>query len=358
MEQSQNMSLIEAIPCIACPDNRRFIGEHWDDFTLINMNGRMYDPMIGRFLSPDPYVQSPDYSQNFNRYSYALNNPLKFTDPSGEWIHFVIGAVIGGVFNWAMNGAQFNAAGIGHFAVGALAGALGAGIGSGVSAALAGSSAAGGGFAAGFLGTATIYSSGFVGGAIAGGAAGITSGFTTGFGNSLVAKENIGEMFENGGKGALIGGISGIVYGGLSGVLDATNAGEDWLTGSPYKAKAYTDGEGNVYSLEKGNQMAKSKVKDVGKVLNITDEPYTEVLTPPKGWKFPETGGGVFPDDALPHAPRNTPKTSTWEFPFGTPNGGRLLSTIERPVRSQFQGKTQIFYKNDREFSPLFFFLN
>jgi hypothetical protein len=48
------------------------------------MNGRVYDPMIGRFLSPDPYVQAPDYSQNFNRYSYALNNPLKFTDPSGE----------------------------------------------------------------------------------------------------------------------------------------------------------------------------------------------------------------------------------------------------------------------------------
>jgi hypothetical protein len=47
------------------------------------MNGRVYDPMIGRFLSPDPYVQAPESSQNFNRYSYALNNPLKYTDPSG-----------------------------------------------------------------------------------------------------------------------------------------------------------------------------------------------------------------------------------------------------------------------------------
>lgn len=48
------------------------------------MNGRMYDPKLGRFLSPDPYVQSPTNPQNFNRYSYCLNNPLKYTDPSGE----------------------------------------------------------------------------------------------------------------------------------------------------------------------------------------------------------------------------------------------------------------------------------
>ena len=39
---------------------------------------------LGRFLSPDPYVQAPDFSQNFNRYSYCLNNPLKYTDPDGE----------------------------------------------------------------------------------------------------------------------------------------------------------------------------------------------------------------------------------------------------------------------------------
>jgi hypothetical protein len=43
----------------------------------------MYDPVLGRFLSPDPFVQAPDFSQNFNRYSYCLNNPLKYTDPSG-----------------------------------------------------------------------------------------------------------------------------------------------------------------------------------------------------------------------------------------------------------------------------------
>jgi hypothetical protein len=47
------------------------------------MNGRVYDPYIGRFLSPDPLVQQPGNLQNYNRYSYVLNNPLKYTDPSG-----------------------------------------------------------------------------------------------------------------------------------------------------------------------------------------------------------------------------------------------------------------------------------
>ena len=59
--------------------------EHLPMFGLINMNARLYDPALGRFLSPDPYVQSPEMTQNFNRYSYALNNPLKYTDPNGEF---------------------------------------------------------------------------------------------------------------------------------------------------------------------------------------------------------------------------------------------------------------------------------
>jgi len=57
--------------------------EHLDNFKLINMGGRMYDPVIGRFLNPDIIVQFPENSQSYNRYSYCLNNPLKFTDPSG-----------------------------------------------------------------------------------------------------------------------------------------------------------------------------------------------------------------------------------------------------------------------------------
>jgi len=54
---------------------------------LIHMNGRVYDPELGRFLSADPFVQYKQNLQSFNRYSYVLNNPLSFTDPSGYFIH-------------------------------------------------------------------------------------------------------------------------------------------------------------------------------------------------------------------------------------------------------------------------------
>jgi RHS repeat-associated protein len=53
-------------------------------FDLIDMNGRMYDPVTGRMLRPDNYIQDPLNTQNYNRYSYCLNNPLKYTDPSGD----------------------------------------------------------------------------------------------------------------------------------------------------------------------------------------------------------------------------------------------------------------------------------
>ena len=61
--------------------------EHLDLFDLVNMDGRMYDPVIGRFLSPDPFIQAPDFTQSLNRYSYCINNPLSLTDPSGySWL--------------------------------------------------------------------------------------------------------------------------------------------------------------------------------------------------------------------------------------------------------------------------------
>ena len=79
--------------------HRGFTGhEHYDRFSIINMNARLYDPVIARFFSPDPQVQNPTSTQGFNRYSYCNNNPVMNTDPDGEsfiidsWIHgFVIG---------------------------------------------------------------------------------------------------------------------------------------------------------------------------------------------------------------------------------------------------------------------------
>jgi RHS repeat-associated protein len=57
--------------------------ETLDATQVIHMNGRIYDPFIGRFLQADPFVPAPTDSQSHNRYSYVRNNPLSATDPSG-----------------------------------------------------------------------------------------------------------------------------------------------------------------------------------------------------------------------------------------------------------------------------------
>lgn len=64
--------------------NRGFTNhEHLDGLDLIHMNGRVYDPNIGRFITADPNVPDPSDIQSYNRFSYVRNNPLAFVDPSG-----------------------------------------------------------------------------------------------------------------------------------------------------------------------------------------------------------------------------------------------------------------------------------
>ena len=73
---------------------RGFTGhEMLDTVGLIHMNGRVYDPRLGRFTSADPIVQFPHYSQSFNHYSYVLNNPLSLTDPSGHFLPLIAGVI-------------------------------------------------------------------------------------------------------------------------------------------------------------------------------------------------------------------------------------------------------------------------
>jgi RHS repeat-associated protein len=87
--------------------NRGFTGhEFLPEFNLYNMNGRLYDPVVGRFLNPDNLIQDPANTQSYNRYSYCLNNPLKYTDPDGQVpLIPLIGSwvgnyVIGGLDRW------------------------------------------------------------------------------------------------------------------------------------------------------------------------------------------------------------------------------------------------------------------
>ena len=208
--------------------DRGFTGhEHLQTVGLIHMNGRLYDPALHRFLQPDNYVQDPFNTQNFNRYGYCLNNPLVYVDENGEFFHLIIGAVVGGILNWAFNGARLDAKGLGYFAVGAVAGAVGAGIGSGVSASLAG-----GTFAGGFMSTSVAVSSSFINGAAIGAASGLGAGFVGGFGNGLVGGQNIGQAFGSGITNGLIGMGMGGVIGGLSGGIDAVIDGRRFWDGA------------------------------------------------------------------------------------------------------------------------------
>ena len=69
---------------ITAAEIRGYTGhEHLDDVGLIHMNGRVYDPSLGRMLSPDPVTQSPENAQNYKRYAYVMNSPMRFVDPSG-----------------------------------------------------------------------------------------------------------------------------------------------------------------------------------------------------------------------------------------------------------------------------------
>lgn len=82
--------------------------EYLPEFELIDMKARLYDPVVGQFLSPDNYVQAPEYSQNFNRYAYCLNNPMKYTDPSGDFFFSALPGV-GAIINAACWGAVWGA---------------------------------------------------------------------------------------------------------------------------------------------------------------------------------------------------------------------------------------------------------
>ena len=58
--------------------------EYFPEVGIIHMNGRLYDPLLRRFLNADENIQDPFNTQNYNKYGYVLNNPLLFNDPGGE----------------------------------------------------------------------------------------------------------------------------------------------------------------------------------------------------------------------------------------------------------------------------------
>jgi len=196
--------------------------EMLDEFTLINMNARLYDPVVGMMLSCDNYVQDPSNAQNYNRYSYCYNNPLKYTDPTGNFAVFddVVAMTIGAGFGaWqgyrigAAKGAEgWNMAA--YIAGGALIGAAAG------EAALYTGGAAAGLFATG--------ANAILVGATVGAVGGATAGFINGAGMAYMGGANVTDGLLAGGKGAILGAATGALMGGAMGAFSTTSAGKSF----------------------------------------------------------------------------------------------------------------------------------
>lgn len=196
--------------------------EYLPDFEIYNAGARLYDPVLGRFLSPDPFVVDPLSTLALNRYLYCLNNPLRHSDPNGEFVlttALIIGAAIGvgvglwqgyeigrnhGAEGWTMAGYM-----IGGGLIGGLSGAAGSYIGASVGA--------------------SIAVGGFLGGMATGAAGGLVSGNITGFGLSLLNGESLGDALLQGVFYGFAGAVSGALLGGsIQGIEAVCNGGNFW----------------------------------------------------------------------------------------------------------------------------------
>ena len=232
------------------------------------MNGRIYDPTLGRFLQADPHIQAPKNSQNYNRYSYVLNNPLSYTDPSGyffsklwkkikPFVSVIVGAALvyatGGTASW------FVSSWYGSATLGAIAGASGAAANGGniIKGALVGAFSA-----AAFYGVGQAFDPGTFGNVIGNGAVGgILSDLQGGnFGHGFFAagfaaalKPTIYEKFgyspQNAGArvvtAAVIGGTASVISGGKFANGASSAAFSQLLNGESYAKESYN----NIESL-------------------------------------------------------------------------------------------------------------
>ncbi len=158
--------------------------------------------MVGRFLSPDENIQMPDFTQNFNRYSYCLNNPFKLTDPTGEffWIPVIIGAVIGGYSGYKI-GEAHGAKGwsmLGYITGGAVIGGIAGKIGASVF-----TSELAAGSAAGYSGLSASFNAGML--------TGMASGALSSGGFTALEGGNFMDIIGSITRGAVVGGFSGAV---------------------------------------------------------------------------------------------------------------------------------------------------
>jgi len=295
--------------------------EHLDAFGIINMNGRVYDPLTAQFFSPDPYVQTPGDWLNYNRYSYCINNPFRYTDKSGNWFGLddLIAAGIGGLVNFGVNLFQGNIHNVGQgfaaFGAGAVAGdlALYGPLGWAAGGAITGSTNAwlggatgmnivkGGimgaisglaGGAGGAWASTASQALGAIPGAIAGGivgatTGGITGGLAGGLNNVLFGGGSFDDGFVNGFiSGAISGGISGVISGGINGYKYAQKNGANPWTGYKIVGESRTyssSGYGNPASYRQPDPNRDCAAYNRGFANNTNPQDYLQYEDPDGG---------------------------------------------------------------------------
>ncbi|ABE53494.1 Rhs family protein-like protein [Shewanella denitrificans OS217] len=264
-------SLVQAIT----PMERGYTGhEMLPNLDVIQMGGRIYDPNLARFLQADPNIQAPTNLQNYNRYSYVLNNPLTYTDPSGYFFDKIFdfvkkywkvivavvvvvvtyGAATSWVASWGTTGAFGSAATAATSATLTTAGAVATG-------AIAG---AAGGFVGGALATGSLKGAfrGALTGAISGAAGGYANaGAVSGWGDAakriaVAAAGGCGAGKASGGscsQGAKLAAVSQAITMG---------AGELYR-----KVSSQYNKTGEPHLLQEG-------ISDVGKQARVIHEPH------------------------------------------------------------------------------------
>jgi RHS repeat-associated protein len=264
--------------------DRGFTGhEHLDEVQLIHTNGRLYDPVIGRFLSADPYVQAPTFSQSLNRYSYVLNNPLSLVDPSGFFFKKLwrgikkvakkvwrgVKKAVKAVGNFIKDNWKPIVATVAGIALGAVTGGLG--------------------FAVSGLAGTVLSGAGF--------------GFGSAFSGTLLAGGSVGDAFKAGIKGAVIGGVTaGLTY-GVGSLFSGPAGGFGAIS---YAAKAATHGVvGGLTRIAQGGRFEHGFLAGafsagfgpmVNKIPNIAGRVVASAVI---GGTAEELGGGKFANGAV-----------------------------------------------------------
>ena len=257
--------------------DRGFTGhEHLDDIGLVHMNGRIFDPLLGRFMQADPMIEAPNNLQSYNRYAYLWNNPLNATDPSGfcficdiwhnitgaavhawkdAWSSPVIRTVIIATAAWYTGSAAMD-----WYATDV---AATSGFTAGSSAVAAGESAQ-----AAFMAYEHVYAASYAAASssVAGGAiAGSTAGFT---GSFIGSNGDVKAGLQGALSGALTGGINGYygseyrlsrvaangVAGGMGSVLRGDSFADGFRSSFTISSLAYLNVQMNDVATEQSTQ--------------------------------------------------------------------------------------------------------